>query len=360
MATVPSTGIVKFSNLRDVFTDTNPVKFSDYYVNAAAGLTAGVSGIPSTGTIIKVSQFRGKSKPGALYAFTSHTFTNASATGRAGPTLSQCRTGYTGVSWAQDSTNNWLNQPVGFQGIQVWTVPATGNYTIVAKGASGGLGGSVTQARGAKITGTFSLTQGEKIMILVGQLGGNDSDSPGGGGGTFVVKGQTPTNAVVNDILVIAGGGGGGSTTTGTANTSAGHGQNGASGGSTANYTGGSGGNAGPPNTDSTGNSTGGAGFLASGTLTNLCKGFVQGGVGGNKSVGFGGFGGGGYGGDVASSSDFDRGGGGGYSGGGASFVGTETHAGGGGSYNSGTSQTLLGGGSHAEGGHGYVTITKL
>ena len=52
--------------------------------------------------------------------------------------------------------------------------------------------------------GTFLLSKGEIIQILVGQEGGINSDrlSSGGGGGTFVVRGS-------NAPLIIAGGGGG-------------------------------------------------------------------------------------------------------------------------------------------------------
>ena len=52
--------------------------------------------------------------------------------------------------------------------------------------------------------GTFRLSKGETIQILVGQEGGVNpqSQSSGGGGGTFVVSGS-------NTPLIIAGGGGG-------------------------------------------------------------------------------------------------------------------------------------------------------
>ena len=52
--------------------------------------------------------------------------------------------------------------------------------------------------------GTFNLSQGETIQILVGQEGGinNVTNSAGGGGGTFVVNGS-------NTPLIVAGGGGG-------------------------------------------------------------------------------------------------------------------------------------------------------
>ena len=52
--------------------------------------------------------------------------------------------------------------------------------------------------------GTFSLSKGEIIQILVGQEGGINkvSFASGGGGGSFVVRGS-------NAPLIIAGGGGG-------------------------------------------------------------------------------------------------------------------------------------------------------
>ena len=68
---------------------------------------------------------------GGLYSFTSHTFTNAGATGRYGPTLTQCRNAYN-VTW--DGNTSFFN--VVTQGIQTWTVPSNGTYEIEAKGAS--------------------------------------------------------------------------------------------------------------------------------------------------------------------------------------------------------------------------------
>lgn len=93
-------------------------------------------------------------------------------------------------------------------GIQLWTVPYTGDYKIEAVGAAGGYYAYLTSAqyrgRGTIMTGTFKLNKGDVIKILVGQEGGNGQghDGSGGGGGTFVVKKDgTP--------LIIAGGGGG-------------------------------------------------------------------------------------------------------------------------------------------------------
>ena len=92
-------------------------------------------------------------------------------------------------------------------GIQRWTVPYTGDYRIEAIGAAGGYDKYSTkgqyQGRGARMIGTFRLTKGEIIQVLVGQEGGvnRNSQSSGGGGGTFVVRGS-------NTPLIIAGGGG--------------------------------------------------------------------------------------------------------------------------------------------------------
>ena len=94
-------------------------------------------------------------------------------------------------------------------------MPYTGDYRIEAIGAAGGYGktgnnlGSTYdyRGRGARMIGTFSLSKGEIIHILVGQEGainngGRFPHAGGGGGGTFFVRGG-------NRPLIIAGGGGG-------------------------------------------------------------------------------------------------------------------------------------------------------
>lgn len=59
---IPSTGVVTFSHLQTVFGGTNPISMSEYFTNASSSYTSGVSGIPSTGAVINISNFRGKSK----------------------------------------------------------------------------------------------------------------------------------------------------------------------------------------------------------------------------------------------------------------------------------------------------------
>ena len=211
-----------------------------------------------------------------LYPFTSHTFTNAGVYGRDGPTLSELRTAYS-PTWT-DYTSN-LN--VTTQGIQEWTVPKTGSYTIEAKGAgcrSLNMGGY-----GARITGTCSLTRGEVIRILVGQTPVNQSNSTwhGGGGGTFVVR--TPYNTDAS-IIVIAGGGGGGHNYGTVSNGNASLTTSGNSG-----EGGGSGGSGGGPGISGYSDNQG-AGFSGSSPTASS---FTSGGQGGSySSNGAGGFGG--------------------------------------------------------------------
>ncbi len=125
-------------------------------------------------------------------------YTNLGASGRYGPTSLSSH--YTGQDHEGQVTLS--------SGIQQWTVPYTGDYQIEAIGAAGGYDtwqNSIQyRGRGVRMIGTFSLSKGEIIQILVGQEGGINilTYSSGGGGGTFVVRGsKTP--------LIIAGGGGG-------------------------------------------------------------------------------------------------------------------------------------------------------
>ena len=280
------------------------------------------------------------------------TFSNAGATGRLGPTQAQVSSAYTGTSLDSAVTINT-------QGIQEWTVPTTGTYSIEAWGASGGTNGGL----GAKIIGSFSLSANDLLKLAVGQKGtthSSNSDSSSGGGGSFVVKG--------GNALLVAGGGGGGTRSTnsslvdGSINSSGNNdsGVNPASSGGTN----GNGGNAG----GSWGGS-GGGGFVANGSngytnstemLNSGGKSWANGLLGGintDPSYNYGregGFGGGG-------ASSWASGGGGGYSGGAGKYSagnGSERPSGGGGgSYNSGTNQTNTGG---VNSGHGKVVITFI
>jgi hypothetical protein len=128
----------------------------------------------------------------SLYEFTSHTFTNAGALGRIGPTLSQIQIAYTEIPWAIDYI-----KMEGNNGIQLWTVPKTDKYLIQAIGASGNTTRSDI-CNGIHVETIVTLKEGDIIKILVGQKG----LSTGGGGGTFVATND-------NEPIIVAGGGGG-------------------------------------------------------------------------------------------------------------------------------------------------------
>ena len=199
-----------------------------------------------------------------------------------------------------------------------WIVPETGIYDLDAFGAQGG--GSVyfgaAGGKGASEGGTFNLTGGETLEIIVGGAGTGATNTGGGGGGTFVLANTGADGAFVP--LLIAGGGGGAYKTVGGAGSSGASGNG--SGGGAGNYSGG-----------------GGSGVAGSGA-NSLSGGFggrnLRGGYAGGSGVysgGKGGFGGGGGGGGGGTGGG---GGGGGFTGG----AGVNASAGmGGSSFDAGT-----------------------
>ena len=279
---------------------------------------------------------------GNLYVFSSHTFTNATATGTTGPTLAQCRTAYSAASWTQN--NSFFNMTT--QGIQEWTVPANGNYRIEAYGAEGGSDSSQGPGgRGARMRGDFQLSSGTGLKIVVGQQGINHSgDGGGGGGGRFVYTGDIGGNG-----LLSAAGGGGGAGEENTANgrdANSSTSPNNTTGGFTIGQ-GGTGGN----------RSSAGAGWLSdgSGSPTGYDGTRWNGGTSSSAtSSGAGGFGGGG-----AHNPSDGGGGGGGYTGGNGTNSTTRTDwaGSGAGSFNSGANQSNSAG---AGSGQGQVIVTKL
>ena len=346
-----------------------------------SGTASGITG--STGTlsmVFRVTDTNGSvlnsgtiSIPTVLYVFSSHTFTNAGTIGKDGPSLATVRSAYSSTSWASTYLNMTTN------GIQEWTVPSTASYRITCAGARGGNGGAGTSGTGAIMAGTFSLTAGSIIKILVGQQGVSfDNGSSSGGGGSFVVSSS-------NSPLIVAGGGGGnGRSNSGvnaTVSENANASNNGGGGGTTtgggsgsgAQYGGGGGGGlpsgstGGTPNGGGGLGAGGGAGFGGNGGEGQndfvIAQSFLNGGVGGYRSSGnygtiaetSGGFGGGAHGTNYNYVSG--GGGGGGYTGGGGgNGLNNGGGGGGGGSYNGGSSPSN----SVGNAGHGYVTITKL
>jgi hypothetical protein len=288
-----------------------------------------------------------------LFQFTSHTFDHARNTYTyKGPTLQQCKDAYN-VTW---HTNTNYFDVVG-NGVQQWTVPATGMYEIDAYGATGGSyyydNKEYCSGKGARIKGTFSLTRGDIIQILVGQTADYIYSA---GGGTFVYK---EADGLIDGLLIAAGGGGGGWYNSKqyvyeniwNANIH----ENGMNGYNTYGGLGGVGGLGGGRYS----NGGGGAGWFSNGQ-----DGTTSGGGSGGKSLTNGGNGGtyssyrGGFGGGGNSDSNSRPAGGGGYSGGGA---GGDGPGGGGGSYISPRAIDVLKEVNYSvDFGHGKVNIKLL
>jgi large repetitive protein len=260
------------------------------------------------------------------------------ASGASGPNQAQCTSAYAGTSLDAEVT-------VSGSGIQTWTAPATGTYIISASGAQGGTNQN-TGGRGAVESGTFSLTAGTVLQILVGQAGAGSSSGNqcgGGGGASYVVSDGTP-------LIIAAGGGGadigGGAQDRGQAAQGACTASGGGGGVAASSWGAGGGG--------FSGNGANDAPYATGGTaFTNGGQGGHAGSSphGGSSAGGFGGGGGAGYFGSGGSG-----GGGGGYLGGNGD---SGSSAGSGGiSCNSGSSPSNSTGA--AGGGNGSVTISLL
>jgi hypothetical protein len=234
------------------------------------------------------------------FSQTTYTFTTAGATADQGPTQAQINTAYAATNLSGSVTIG------AFQGIQQFTVPVAGIYSIEAWGAG------VNGGFGAKIAGTFSFTAAQVLYMAVGQQA---PTSAGGHGGTFV---GTGSSLATSTAVIVAGGGGGNGGVTGVSQNSATF----VTGGNPGDVGfGGTGGNGGQCNTNNTNyGGGGGGGYLSDGTNTSLYSnpgtGFINGATGGQYGSSFanttGGYGGGGSG-----HTGLEPGGGGGYSGGG-------------------------------------------
>jgi hypothetical protein len=234
--------------------------------------------------------------------------------------------------------------------INTYTVPSGVNtLTMTAIGAAGGYFAG-TPGAGSKMTGTFSVSPGSVLSVLVGQCPGYfDGEFAAGGGGTYIALGSNYSTATP---LLVAGGGGGcysGNGTNALITTSGDGPVPGTNGNGAASTTCGG----------------GGGGFFTSGGNDQEYgfgggQGFQEGGAGGTNTWGFqnGGFGGGAVC-DFVGYCNIIGGAGGGYSGGSGLNSGNyQTYGYGGGSYNGGTNQTNTAGANYS--GNGQVIISYL
>ncbi len=103
-----------------------------------------------------------------------------------------------GMGSSTATFNNTHTGPYG--NMQSWTVPS--GVTCVTIEVWGAQGGGNQGGAGARMKGTFTVTPGQVLQILVGQMGESGGSRGGGGGGSFVTDNS-------NNPLIIGGGGGG-------------------------------------------------------------------------------------------------------------------------------------------------------
>jgi hypothetical protein len=131
---------------------------------------------------------------------TAFEFSTCGASGRTGPSQTQCNNAYQGTS-----LENRV-EVVG-EGIQEWSPPETDLYNVTCAGAKGGDDGRSQGGRGAVISAEIELNGSKTYRILVGQEGGYAENTRGvagaGGGGTFIVR-----KSDQQPIMVCGGGGG--------------------------------------------------------------------------------------------------------------------------------------------------------
>ena len=151
-----STGELSFISAPDYEFPTDSDQNNSYEVDIQIVDTAGNTASQSISVVVQ-----------NMIDLSTFIFSNAGATGRFGPTQAQVDSAYTGTDLAGKITINT-------QGIQEWTVPFSGMYSIEAWGAGGGDTGTSFETKGGKGTrmkGEFSLTEGDILRILIGQKG---------------------------------------------------------------------------------------------------------------------------------------------------------------------------------------------
>lgn len=359
MPTPASGSTIKYTDVTTEFTLTvNPPSraIGADFRFAGGTYTPASPAIPtgSTATINLSGDLGGRTKvsAGPLYSFDNFLFTSSNVSGQTGPTLANFQAPPVPYYNPAGPANNCPGIPPGFfsnvaaqpwfasywslyggrPGYQQWTVPETATYAVIAAGAPGATwcytgannvkynnqGGKLA-GKAAVVAGPFNFTQGQQLVITVGQSGQElyNVANPGNNIWTIPGRGGGGCTAIVDAAntsvpIIVAGGGGGTCSTNGTV------GYNGGQGtksyyihkttiASAAGIDG------------SGGDNCAGAGFGAnSGNATaaqSWANGFAGGSNGYVTNPSFGGFGGGGAGG-LQTGVQTKGGGGGGYRGG--------------------------------------------
>ncbi|XP_051176144.1 leukocyte tyrosine kinase receptor-like [Leptopilina boulardi] len=97
--------------------------------------------------------------------------------GRMGPTATQCANEYNGTNievtpFSLSSSSSEEVSNFNLKGIQRWTAPRGGYYTVIAMGARGGRGsGGMGSTLGSLVRGVIELEKEQQLYFLIGQPG---------------------------------------------------------------------------------------------------------------------------------------------------------------------------------------------
>lgn len=291
-----SSGTISLSQVQTEFGGTNPISMSEYYTNAVSGFTSGITGLPSSGTTVSLSVFRGKAKT-QLPIPTEIVVAGTTST-TIGTNERYILFPYSGSGTTKDYTFT-TTEDLLCDILIVGGGGGGGNY-----GGGGGGGDVIQKSNFLLSSGTFSISVGTGGAGGVNPYnkGANGTTSSitsslpslglfaaggGGGGGYNQTPATTPTaGSVVSDNYSSGGGGGGGAGGLAPNNGETGNSVSGNGGSNGSQSKGGGGGGASGNGTSATasgaGNGGSGVSSLISGTATN----YGGGGGGGTWSGG--------------------------------------------------------------------------
>jgi hypothetical protein len=191
------------------------IPLADIGSDTVYNFTAGVN---DSGGNLTTRDFSITVKNSAVVNYTFSSFTFRGTTGKLGPTLSESLAVY------DTTTYSWLNNTTYFNvnsdKMQIWQVPATGNYRIKTIGAAGGsptaqinIDNGGTGGYGSYTEAEVYLERNAHLLIVPGHVGeATSTGGAGGGGGSFVAYRSpgTGTSFIDTDLIFAGGGGGGG------------------------------------------------------------------------------------------------------------------------------------------------------
>ncbi|XP_069055242.1 ALK tyrosine kinase receptor isoform X2 [Lepisosteus oculatus] len=135
-------------------------------------------------------------------------FSTCGATGSRGPTPTQCSNAY-----RHSKVNVTVVTEGPLRGVQIWRIPATGDYRITGYGAAGGRSVEVTErSHGVYVVAEFLLQKDELLYILVGQQGEDACPNPDPAFNQLCLGESSLTDNKTRTMTAGGGGGGGGAT----------------------------------------------------------------------------------------------------------------------------------------------------